>query len=203
MRKPTAFLAGCVVLLTVLVAVLAAQMRPLRAQARELAWRKALPYLGQVQPTLRVRSLSGEELVIGETGPHRAQLLFFFSPSCPYCEESAPGWNRASASLRDAGDSVEVYWISLGNAADSREWARTHGVRDPVLMMPAGKPRATWRIKGVPLTLVLDWQGQVRYVRPSVIARPATIDSIVRAARTISVTVGPSQAAVNAASPTY
>ena len=201
MKKSTIFHFGCTTVLAVLVGVLAVQMRPLRQQAQELAWRKALPYIGQVQPTLRVRALSGDEVVLGEALPHRAELLFFFSPSCPYCEQSAPEWNRASALLRTPADSVDVYWVSLGDAEGTREWARAHGVRDPVLLMPVGKARATWRIKGVPLTLALAWQGQVRYVRPASIIRPLTMDSSVRAARAIAKAVGPTEPAVNAATP--
>jgi peroxiredoxin len=139
---------------------------------------------------LRAASLAGDSLTIGETRSHRAQLLLIFSPSCQFCRQSMPAWQSAAAQLAASADSVDVVWLSLGTADSTQAWANEHGVREPVLLMPKGKPRATWRIKGVPLTLVLDWQGQVRYVRGAVIRDGATVDSIVRAARTVSAQIG-------------
>jgi peroxiredoxin len=189
--------------MSVATLVLAMQMRPLREQARELALRKALPYIGQVQPTLRAASLGGDSVTIGETRSHRAQLLLIFSPSCPFCRQSMPAWQRAAAQLATPRDSVDVVWLSLGTADSTRAWADEHQVREPVLLMPKGKPRATWRIKGVPLTLVLDWQGQVRYVRGAVIRDGATVDSIVRAARTVSAQIGAARPTSIAAQATF
>lgn len=176
--------------MTSLVVLLSMQMKPLRAQARELMLRKALPYIGQVQPTLRAVTLDGDSVTIGETASHRAQVLLFFSPSCTYCRETAPSWKQVAQALAVSRDSVDVLWVSTGDADSTRAWAAEHGLREPVVLMPRGKARATWRIKGVPLTLITDWQGQVRYVRPSVIRTVATQDSIVLAARTVSARVG-------------
>jgi hypothetical protein len=101
-----------------------------------------------------------------------------------------PAWRRAVSQVSAAKDSVDVYWLSLGSLDSTRAWVQEHQVQEPVLLLPKGKTRATWRVKGVPLTLVLDWQGQVRYVRGAVIRQNATVDSIVRAARTVSAQIG-------------
>jgi hypothetical protein len=65
-------LLGVALVMSALTLILSAQMKPLRQQARELQLRKALPYIGQVQPTLRLASLSGDSLTLGETRSHRA-----------------------------------------------------------------------------------------------------------------------------------
>lgn len=187
-------LLGVALGMSALTLLLSVQMKPLRQQARELQLRKALPYIGQVQPTLRLASLSGDSLTLGETRSHRAQLLLIFSPSCIYCRESMPAWRRAVAQVSAVKDSVDVYWLSLGSLDSTRAWVEEHQVHEPVLLLPKGKTRATWRVKGVPLTLVLDWQGQVRYVRGAVIRQDATVDSIARAARTVSAQIGDARA---------
>jgi methylamine dehydrogenase accessory protein MauD len=183
--RPIIFTALVVVPCAVVI-VLANQVKSLRMQSRELAFRKAFPYVGQVQPAMRVATLDGDSAVIGETTPNRAQVLIFFSPSCEFCRRSAPSWKSVADSLFGDRRSVDVVWVSLGNVDSTRLWVRQHQVSGTVALMPRGKPRALYRVKAVPLTLVLDAQGQVRYVRPSVIATRATEDSIIEAARIVS-----------------
>jgi hypothetical protein len=166
-----------------ILVVLSLEVHALRDQAAELRRRKALPYVGQVQPTVRAMSLAGDSVVMGETTPGRAQLLIFFSSSCPFCLANVPTWKRLADTLRaDRAHRFDIVWVALSPADSARRWATHHGVIDPVVRFPDGKTRAVYRVKGVPITLLTDERGQIMYMHPSVFNSRAAADSLLAVA---------------------
>lgn len=174
--------------MTGVIVVLALEVRALRPKARELQRRKAFPYAGQVQPTVRAVSLGGDTIVVGEAAPGRAQLLIFFAASCPYCKENVPAWKRITAQRRaDTAHRFDVVWVSLSSADSAQSWVREHGLSstDTVVRMIERKSLATYRVRGVPITLLMDERGQVLYMHPSVFRTHASEDSLLRVAMSV------------------
>lgn len=179
---------GSVALMIGVIVVLALEVRALRPKARELQRRKAFPYAGQVQPTVRAVALNGDTVVVGEAAPGRAQLLIFFAASCPYCKENVPAWKRITAQLRaDTARRFDVVWVSLSAADSAQSWVREHGLSatDTVVRMPERKSLATYRVRGVPITLLMDERGQVLYMHPSVFRTRAAEDSLLQVAMAV------------------
>lgn len=163
--------------------VLALEVRSLRPQADQLRTRKALPYIGQWYPTVHTVSLAGDSVTIGETGRGRSQVLIYFSTTCPYCLETLPTWKRLSAELvADSARRFDVYWVSLSDADSTAAYTRRHDITYPVVRMPHWKINRLARVKGVPITLVIDRYGQIAHVHPSVFRTRQSADSVLVAA---------------------
>lgn len=78
-----------------LIAVLAWQNRQLRVQQHWLQTRISTPYDGMYVPRIEATDGDGRRHLLG--APHGpAQVLFFFTTTCPYCQRSAPTVLRAA-----------------------------------------------------------------------------------------------------------
>jgi len=178
------FIAGAVAtVMLALIILLGFEVHSLRPKADELRRRKALPYVGQFQPTVKVATLTGDSIVLGETTFGRGQLLMFFTATCPICKRTVPSWKRISERLHaDVARRFDVVWVSLSSADSAKRWVAEQRISDPVVRMPNSKMLAVYRIKGVPITLLLDEQGQVAYMHPSFYASVMAEDSLVNTA---------------------
>jgi hypothetical protein len=168
---------------TGLLVLLALQVRTMRPQVEELRLIKAFPFVSQWVPTVRMAGLTGDSVTVGETLAGRTQTLIFFTASCPYCLENLPRWKALADTI--AADSVQrdVYWISLSSPDSTAAYVAKHGIRGRVLFPTDAKMQWVFRVKGVPMTLVLNHRGQVLHARPSVLRSSLSIDSILFAAR--------------------
>lgn len=124
-------------LLVVLAVVVVALARQVGTLHLRLGPRGALeidtegPAVGQAPPELEARAADGSTLQVG--GPGEARLLLFSSPSCPVCEEVAPGIPAAAAA---AGLQSQI-------------------VHDPAV-------EEALEVPGTPFVLVMDGRGVVR-----------------------------------------
>jgi len=175
-----------VLLAGVVIVVLALEVRALRPQAIELKRMRAFPFVGQWVPTVRAVTLQGDSVTVGETSKGRSQVLIFFTVSCPYCRQTLPAWKRITAELlADSARRHDIYWVSLSAADSTRQYVAEHGISAPVLLPPDAKMVHVYRVKGVPMTLVVDYRGRITHVHPSVISSPAGIDSVLALARQV------------------
>jgi len=166
-----------------LVVVLAREVTKLRPQAAELKLRRAIPYVTQWVPTVRARTLSGDSVTIGETKRGQTQTLIFFTTVCPFCLETLPLWKRISATLRaDPTGRHEVYWISLSSPDSTAAYVAKHAIEGTVVFPPP-KMISVYRVKGVPMTLVINDRGQITHVHASVFQSNRAVDSVLVAAR--------------------
>jgi hypothetical protein len=98
-----AFVALWVLMLTLAVVVVALA-RQVGVLHLRLGPRGALeidtegPPLGEAPPALAATSADASRILVGGPGPKRAVL--FSSPTCPICEEVAPGLAAAAAAVR-------------------------------------------------------------------------------------------------------
>jgi methylamine dehydrogenase accessory protein MauD len=122
------------VVLSVVVVALARQVGTLHLR---LGPRGALeidtegPAVGEAPPELEARSADGSTLRVG--GPGGARLLLFSSPTCPICEEVAPGVPAAAAAA---------------------------GLEPQIVHDPAAEEAL--EVPGTPFVLVMDGGGVVR-----------------------------------------
>lgn len=163
------------------VLVLGAEVRALRGTQRQVQRMKAFPHAGQWVPTIRVGTLTGDSMTMGETTPGRAQVLIAFSTTCPYCLATLPKWKALTDSLRKDGR-FDVLWISASSWDSTRAYVAQHGITAAVVRMPTAKLARVYQIKAVPLTIVLDRWGRVEHAHASVFNTAAEMDSVFIAA---------------------
>ena len=65
------------------------QNRQLREERQWFVARTTEPYLGMYVPQIAVTALDGATHMLG-TPAAQFQVLYFFTPNCPYCKRSAP-----------------------------------------------------------------------------------------------------------------
>ena len=177
------------VVLAGLSALLAIQKRQLRAEAealRQTVRRQVdFPHVGMVVPAFDGVTLEGDGVRVGVPAPGTRQILFMLDTRCGNCLVTLPAWNRMAEAVARDDASVEVYGLSLDPPPETRAYVEEHGLRFPVILFDDERYRELYRVRGVPITLVVDEIGAVEYVRVGSIfgERVApVVDSVVTAA---------------------
>ncbi len=175
-------LAGLLVLVTF-------QKRQLRIEVvalRDTVWRHVeLPHVGMVVPPFKAVTVAGDSVIVGQLRRGARQVLFVFDTRCGNCLVTLPSWQRMTEALRPHADSVEVYGLSLDPVPETRAYVEEHGLTFPVVPFHDERMRELYRIRGVPITLVADEIGAVRYAQIGSIfgeGEGPAIDSVVTVA---------------------
>ena len=167
-----------------LVVVLALQNRALRAQAESLCERATEPYVGLVVPTFQALTLAGDSVTIGEAAPGELQLLFVFNTRSHASLETLPGWTTIVSELnRGTARRVAVYCVSLDPEPETRRFVADLNLPFPVVRFPERKLARLYRVGRVPLTLVLDHEGEIVHSYSGPLSEGASTDSVVSAIR--------------------
>lgn len=186
-RRGTAALWVLIALLATTVVALGYEVRLLKPKADELIDRKALPYIGQLVPRVRVATMSGDSVTVGETTKGRSQVLFFLTTTCPYCKATYPEWTKlALRLLQDSAQRFDVYGVSFSPKDSTLAFVAEQSPPFPIVTIDDDRVRKLFRVKGVPISLVIDPNGQVAFVHPSIIASDAQRNSIFAAAELVA-----------------
>ncbi len=172
-------LVGLAVAVT-LVTLLGAQNRRLKGQYADLMQRATQPHPGIFVPTFHAATLGGDSATVGTTVAGAAQILFFFTTTCPYCRESLPAWKQVASQFKAVG-SASVYGIALDSLHLVQEYAKEHELGFPVVMFPEAKLAQLYRVRRVPLVMVLNEEGRVVYSRAGPLTTQSAIDSVLEA----------------------
>jgi peroxiredoxin len=127
--------------------------------------------------------MEGRAVLIGENTQGVAQVLFFFTTTCPFCRDMVPVWREITERL-SVGE-AEVYGIALDSVHLVRAYRAEHTLPYPVVALSDRKVATLYRISAVPVMLVVDNVGDVVFARYGLIDSPATLDSIITAARSV------------------
>ena len=145
------------------------QKRLLRVEAEELRQtvrrQVDFPHVGMVVPAFDGVTLEGDEVRVGVAAPGTRQVLFMLDTRCGNCLVTLPAWNRMTEAFERYGASVEVYGLSLDPAPETRAYVEEHGLRFPVVLFNNDRYRELYRVRGIPITMVVDEIGAVEYVR--------------------------------------
>lgn len=159
---------------------LAREYRALDRDHSHLRDRLTWPHEGYGLPTIRVSTLEGDSLTIGEAGPGRRQLLFYLTTTCPHCRASLPAWNRI-ASYGESDFDVDAVGIALDGREAAEDYAREHDLRFPLVTFGSLKMKELYRANVVPVTVLVDGAGRVLYSRVGVLDSQVAIDSVLAA----------------------
>jgi len=133
---------------------------------RQAQW----PAEGSGFPMLDTHHLDGTPQRVGALP--RAQLLIVFTTSCPNCRANLPVWQdlttRFEAVSANAGIEAlprEAWWVSLSPQDSVEAYVAEHGLsRDRVVLADDLRQLRVARVRGVPLTVLLDSAGVTRFV---------------------------------------
>lgn len=160
-----------------LVVVLAWQQRGLRERYTDLNRRLQVPHAGMLVPTFRAATLSGDSVTIGRVVGGGRQVLLFLTTTCPYCIQSLASW-RELVGRCESRARVEVFAVSLDSAAQTRSYVARHRLGAATAFLPEPKLAVLYRVRTVPVTMVLDSVGRVLYARRGVFEGSDARDSV-------------------------
>jgi hypothetical protein len=176
---------------SVVIVVLAIEVRRFKASHEALVALKQarfFPEVGQWIYPVRAGALLGDSVTVGEVEPGRSQVLIVFTTSCPVCKASLVEWKRLTEQLHgDSAKRFDVHWVSLSPRDSTEAYLRDHGIAASVVFPPNDRMMLSYRVFGVPMTIVVNSEGRVSYVRPKLFATPLATDSTLVAAELATV----------------
>ncbi len=133
------------------------------------------PYalVGQAAPDFALHAAAGENVRLAE---HRGEVvvLSFWSSRCSSCRAQLGALNRSLATYRSAG--LVVYGVGVDDdPVQSREFARSAGVGFALLLDPAKTVSRSYEVDNLPMTVLIDRNGTVRYVLRDYSAASSTL----------------------------
>ena len=122
------------------------------------------PYalLGQAAPDFALHAAAGDNVRLSE---HRGEVvvLNFWSSRCTSCRTQLAALNRSFDTYRSAG--LSVYGVGVDDdPVQARDFARTAGVEFTLLLDPAKAVSRSYQVDNLPMTVLIDRNGTVRYV---------------------------------------
>ncbi len=132
------------------------------AAAAGLAAEPPYALLGQAAPDFALHAAAGDNVRLSE---HRGEVvvLSFWSSRCTSCRTQLAALNRSLATYRSAG--LSIYGVGVDDdPLQSREFARTAGVGFELLLDPAKAVSRSYQVDNLPMTVLIDRSGTVRYV---------------------------------------
>lgn len=182
-RWPVIVLGVALALSTALVVLLALEVRQLREDQRWLVERASEPYFGMYVPRVPVTALDGSTHHLGQP-QGRFQVLFFFTTTCPHCRASLPLVKSIAGQLdRVSGGQAQMLGIAHDSPAAAAGYARRHGLPFPVVATSDRRTAMLFRARKVPLLLVVDGDGRVRYSRIGVVNSREGVTGVLSAVR--------------------
>ncbi len=130
---------------------------------------KIAPEPGQLAPNFRLRTSSGNEIVLAELRG-RPVFLNFWATWCLFCVSEMPALDRLASRY---GDQVVVLGINAGESPETVEaFARQIGVTYPLLLDRDQEVTRAYRVRSMPTSLIIDAHGVVQSVRYGVLTPP-------------------------------
>src|SRR5439155_25239884 len=107
------------------------------------------------------RGLDGRRATLRYDDPHKRYLLFVFSTTCPYCEESLPNLEAIVRTPHDAR--ISPLGVSIHGEEETARFASGHHITFPVVCADSSDEfQRRYGISGVPTTILVDGSGIVR-----------------------------------------
>jgi peroxiredoxin len=108
----------------------------------------------------KLKTLEGSEKALADVLGGKVTLVFFFFPTCPYCNAAFPHVQKLYDTYRDRG--LSMIWINV--VPDEQKliagWREKHGYTVPVLLGTRSTPNE-YRVRMTPTHYLLDERGEI------------------------------------------
>jgi thiol-disulfide isomerase/thioredoxin len=118
------------------------------------------PYEGQQAPSLRGTALNGAPVDLSRL-QGKPTVVVFWASWCGPCKKEAPEVVKLA---RSYGDRVHILGVNAGEDLRTvQRTAKAWGMSWPVVSDGDGSLMKRFKVRGVPLVLILDKDGRVRH----------------------------------------
>ena len=132
------------------------------AAAAGLAAEPPYALVGRAAPDFALHAAAGDNVRLSE---HRGEVvvLSFWSSRCTSCRTQLAALNRSFATYRSAG--LSIYGVGVDDdPVQSRDFARSARVDFALLLDPAKDVSRSYQVDNLPMTVLIDRNGTIRYV---------------------------------------
>jgi peroxiredoxin len=132
------------------------------AAAAGLAAEPPYALVGRAAPDFALHAAAGDNVRLSE---HRGEVvvLSFWSSRCTSCRTQLAALNRSFATYRSAG--LSIYGVGVDDdPVQSRDFARSARVDFALLLDPAKEVSRSYQVDNLPMTVLIDRNGTIRYV---------------------------------------
>ena len=143
------------------------------AAASGLAAEPPYALLGEAAPDFALHAAAGDNVRLSE---HRGEVvvLSFWSSHCGSCRTQLTALSRSLATYRSAG--LSIYGVGVDDdPVQSRDFARSARVDFALLLDPAKSVSRSYQVDNLPMTVLIDRNGTVRYALRDYSAASATL----------------------------
>jgi peroxiredoxin len=122
------------------------------------------PYalIGRPAPDFALRAVAGDNVRLSE---HRGEVVVvsFWSSRCTPCRTQLAALNRSFATYASAG--LSIYGVGVDDdPAQALDFAHSAAVRFAMLLDPAKGVSRSYQVDNLPMTVLIDRNGTVRYL---------------------------------------
>jgi thiol-disulfide isomerase/thioredoxin len=119
------------------------------------------PWKGGATPTLKLRDLQDRPVDLASM-KGRVVLINFWATWCEPCRDEMPALERLREKLK--GRSFELVTVNFGEGgAAINRFLEKIKVSVPVLLDPTKDAADAWKVRGLPMTFLVDATGTARY----------------------------------------
>ncbi|MDQ7054422.1 MAG: TlpA disulfide reductase family protein [candidate division KSB1 bacterium] len=150
------------ILLLILILVLAYGIMQLAFQNRrlnEMIEYEKIPVVGEKAYLFKAKDLNGKDIQLGGANT----LLIFFDTQCGICERSVPEWKKLAVAF--AQKPVQIVAISANEPGEVRTFIENHQLDFPTVPDPSKRIFYRYKIKHVPLYVLVNKEGKIVYYR--------------------------------------
>jgi peroxiredoxin len=132
------------------------------AAAAGLAAEPPYALVGRAAPDFALHAVAGDNVRLSE---HRGEVvvLNFWSSRCTSCRTQLAALNRSLTTYRSAG--LSVYGVGVDDdPVQARDFAHSARVDFAMLLDPAKEVSRSYQVDNLPMTVLIDRNGTIRYV---------------------------------------
>lgn len=153
----------------------------LRAEYAKVRRRLAALHEGAFVPSLRLATIGGDSVTLGEPTEAGRQLVFVFNTRCPFCKATLPAWDSLADSVRRLDRGIQVLGLAIDSVGKVRSYVAANRLGYPMVSLTTVREVALYRAGTVPQTVVIGHGGRVRFATVGQLVSSAVLDSVYRA----------------------
>ncbi|MEO7742054.1 MAG: redoxin domain-containing protein [Usitatibacter sp.] len=119
------------------------------------------PWTGGATPPFELSALDGRKVDLAALRG-RVVLINYWATWCEPCREEMPAIERLRAKMK--GRPFEVLAVNYGESEERvSSFVAKLNLSMPILLDPYKNSVAAWKVRGLPMTFLVDFRGRVRY----------------------------------------
>jgi peroxiredoxin len=121
----------------------------------------------EVVPSFTAQDINGNDVSVRYAPGEPHTVIFWFGPTCDYCEKNVDFWKRISSEY--SSDRIRFVGMFAGNPGEAKEYVARHALEFPVVCADNSFIVDSYQGHVLPQTVLINPNGTIRDVWPGVV----------------------------------